>query len=472
MRKSCIFILILLLLCTACQSTPEEPLIVPKDQELMLEKAAATQAPAEVYTPPAAPERWTFDQENGNFTYHADAAVSVPAVPLPTVWVRAEGVPQGTVYRLFRLLSQGEGLKLPHVQTKAEIEENIRAYTELLEKGPDQDADMSKEEYDEGLLQEIEYLKEAYETAPETSPDRVSDGTYEVETSGKTGTDMLVLSASNLNREISVHSFPQADERSSFAYYRHLRGRSDYSMANARRMDAADLQNDPLYEKAMNEVQAVLDAIGDPFGVAAVYLIDDAAYGNVDGIVHDAEHRALCVDCRRLVNGAPAAYDVSGAARKDPKSYAIPWPVESLRLIVDEEGIVSVNWKNMVTVLETVSPVTNLLPFEQVAAVAEKMLPILYNPTGWEDLRSVDIDIVHVGLELIRIREQNNTAELKGLLVPAWVFYGTIQMTEASGFQDYANYGLKSGYDHYRGEEILLCLNAVDGSVIDPLLGY
>ena len=45
-------------------------------------------------------------------------------------------------------------------------------------------------------------------------------------------------------------------------------------------------------------------------------------------------------------------------------------------------------------------------------------------------------------------------------------------MTEASGFQDYANYGLKSGYDHYRGEEILLCLNAVDGSVIDPLLGY
>ena len=326
--------------------------------------------------------------------------------------------------------------------------------------------------FDEGLLQEIEYLKEAYETAPESSPDRVSDGTYEVETSGKTGTDMLVLSASNLNREISVHSFPQADERSSFAYYRHLRGRSDYSMANARRMDAAAMQDDPLYQKTMGQVQAVLEAIGDPFEVAVIYLIDDAAYGNVDGIVHDAEHRALCVDCRRLVNGAPAAYDVSGAARKDPKSYAIPWPVESLRLIVDEEGIVSVNWKNMVTVLETVSPVTNLLPFDQIAAVAEKMLPILYNPTGWEDLKSLNIDISHVGLELIRIREQNNTAELKGLLVPAWVFYGTIQMTEASGFQDYANYGLKSGYDHYRGEEILLCLNAVDGSVIDPLLGY
>ena len=464
--------LVTLLLLIGCQRTPEQPLIVPKDQELMLEKAAATQKPEEPYTPPAAPERWTFEQQSSNFTYHADADVSVPAVPLPTVWVRAQGLPQETVYRLFSLLSQGEELKLPHVQTKAEIEESIRAYTELLEQGPDQDSDMSKEEYDEGLLQELDYLKEAYKTAPEESPDRISDGTYAVEKSGKTGTETLVLSTSNLNREINVHSFPQADERSSFAYYRHLRGRSDYSMANARKVDAAAMQDDPFYQKAMNEVQAVLDAIGDPFEVAAVYLIDDAAYGNVDGIVHDAEHRALCVDCRRLVNGAPAAYDVSGAARKDPKSYAIPWPVESLRLVVDEEGIVSVSWKNMVTVLETASPVTNLLPFDQAAAVAEKMLPILYNPTGWEDLRSVDIDIVHVGLELIRIREQNNTGELKGLLVPAWVFYGTIRMTDASGFQDYANYGMKSGYDHYRGEEILLCLNAVDGSVIDPLLGY
>ena len=470
--KRILISLVALLLLIGCQRTPEQPLIVPKDQELMLEKSAASQKPEEPYMPPAAPECWTFEMQSGNFSYHADADVSVPQVPLPTVWVRAQGLPQETVYRLFQLLSQGEELKLPHVQTRAEIEESIRAYTALLEQRPDQDADMSKEEYDEGLLQELEYLKEAYKTAPETSPDRVSDGTYEVQKSGKTGTETLVLSASNLNREINVHSFPQADERSSFAYYRHLRGRSDYSMANAHKVDAAATQNDPLYQKAMNEVQAVLEAIGDPFEVAAVYLIDDAAYGNVDGIVHDAEHRALCVDCHRLVSGAPAAYDVSGATRKDPKSYAIPWPVESLRIIIDEEGIVSLNWKNMVTVLETASQTTNLLPFEKIEGVAEKMLPILYNPTGWEDMKSVEIRISHVGLELIRIREQNNAAELKGLLVPAWVFYGTIQMTEASGFQDYANYGLKSGYDHYRGEEILLCLNAVDGSVIDPLLGY
>lgn len=470
MKRTLVFLLALLLLA-GCQSTPQAPLIVPKDQELMLEKAAATQAPAEAYTPPAAPERWTFDHGDGNFVIHADADVAVPDVPLPTVWVRAEGLPQETVYRLFRLLSQGEELKLPHVQTKAEIEESIRAYTELLEQGPDQDADLSKEEYDEGLLQEIESLKKAYETALETSPDRVSDGTYEVQKSGKTGTDMLMLSASNLNREISVRAFPQADERSSFAYYRHLRGRSDYSMANARRMDAADLRDDPLYQKAMAEVEAVLDAIGDPFEVAALYLIDDAAYGNVDGIVHDAEHRALCVYCRRVVNSVTVAANASGVSSFD-NVYAIPWSMEYLRFVVDSDGILTIEWNNPTTVLDTVSESVNLMPFDSIRTTAERMLSIVYSPAGWEHLKSLELNISHVRLELMRIREQNNTDELKGLLVPAWVFYGTAVETDWEDWQSYDSYGLRGGYDYYRGDEILLCLNAVDGSVIDPLLGY
>ena len=56
MRIQCIFILIILLLCTACQPTPETPLVMPKDQQIMLEKAAATRDPEDAYTPPTAPE--------------------------------------------------------------------------------------------------------------------------------------------------------------------------------------------------------------------------------------------------------------------------------------------------------------------------------------------------------------------------------------------------------------------------------
>lgn len=53
MRNNCIIILIFLLVCTGCQKTPEEPIVVGKDQQQMIEKAQGetvytTDAPAGV----------------------------------------------------------------------------------------------------------------------------------------------------------------------------------------------------------------------------------------------------------------------------------------------------------------------------------------------------------------------------------------------------------------------------------------
>ena len=56
MKRTLVFLLALLLLI-GCQKTPEQPLIVPKEQQVMVEKATATQAPEAAYTPPEAPER-------------------------------------------------------------------------------------------------------------------------------------------------------------------------------------------------------------------------------------------------------------------------------------------------------------------------------------------------------------------------------------------------------------------------------
>ena len=39
MRKICIFILSIVLLCAGCQKTPEAPIVVGKDQQQMIEKA-------------------------------------------------------------------------------------------------------------------------------------------------------------------------------------------------------------------------------------------------------------------------------------------------------------------------------------------------------------------------------------------------------------------------------------------------
>ena len=101
------------------------------------------------------------------------------------------------------------------------------------------------------------------------------------------------------------------------------------------------------------------------------------------------------------------------------------------------------------------------------------MLPILYGKNnGHDSLRSVDTQITSVRLELIRVREQNNAKQLKGILIPVWAFYGTCHAVEDDDYSLYLHYGFGGGSDGYKGDEILLCVNAIDGTIIDPLLGY
>lgn len=64
MKRIAIIILITLLLA-ACQPTPDEPIVLQKDQDLMIHKGSATIVPEEGYTPPQVPERMQYDYTEG-----------------------------------------------------------------------------------------------------------------------------------------------------------------------------------------------------------------------------------------------------------------------------------------------------------------------------------------------------------------------------------------------------------------------
>ena len=476
--KKHIFIILLaaLLLFIACQPTPDEPPVLQKDQDLMIQKGEATLPPEETYTLPEAPERFVYDFADGTWTVHADAQIVVPDVPLPMVWVRSQGISQELLYRLFNYFSNGETYQMPDmnpIQTKAEIEEIIRHMVDQLEDGSYKESDLTEEEWNAA----IEELQKKYRAAPEEAPEKDlnTDGTYILLKNNKYDTERLYLEAYNYQRTIGATSFFKADgSGSNFHYYRHLydEARNDFTMANAVPVNAASELPDGLsYADAAAKIKEVFDLVGEPFEIASVYLIDDAASGAVDGKVSKAEHYALCVICRRTVNGAPTVTNVTGSMKTDDL-FTIPWQQESFRAILDSEGFVSLNWEEPLTMLDNVSESTNLMPFSEIQSIAEKMLPILYGKkAGRESLRSVDTQIKSVRLELIRVREQNNAKQLKGILIPVWAFYGTCYAVE-DDYSLYLHYGWGGGSDGYKGDEILLCINAIDGTIIDPLLGY
>lgn len=481
MKKHVITILLAALLLTACIPTPSEPIVLQKDQDLMIKKGSATLPPDETYLPPEVPERYRFDYQDGMLTIRADAEVVVPSVPMPIVNIRAQGISQETMYRLFNLLSNGEELLLPHRRTKTEIEEEIKSCNDLLSQKPPEHSDLSQEEYEYGLRLELEQLQEEYKTAPDTDGARVSDGTYETMYDRAASTEFQYLEARNNRREIVAFMYKNADHGSQLRYNQRLNGFEGYSEMHTIPYDETVALEGMQYENAAACVQEFLDAVGEPFEIAAVYRIDDAMDGSTDGTVKDAERVALRFDCRRIVNGIPLAVNASSTGYSDESSYSISWRQEILQIVADADGIVSVYWGDPLTLTGTVAESTNLMPFEKIRGIAEKMMPIVFNPAGWNEDTTIDIQIRSVRLELIRIREQFNTDELKGMLVPVWLFYGTAELTTNYGkkedgtdklYRIYTSYGMRSGSDYYRGEEVILCINAIDGTIIDPLLGY
>lgn len=113
----------------------------------------------------------------------------------------------------------------------------------------------------------------------------------------------------------------------------------------------------------------------------------------------------------------------------------------------------------LIAVGETILAQTNLLPFSEIQAIINKMLPIMYeNETDDYDGKSFEKHIDCVELGLWRVREQNRID--RGLLVPVWAIYAVT--AEIDSYNNFA----------WRSYEPILLINAVDGSVIDPQNGY
>lgn len=84
-------------------------------------------------------------------------------------------------------------------------------------------------------------------------------------------------------------------------------------------------------------------------------------------------------------------------------------------------------------------------------------------------LDKVNVDIDEVVLSLVRVREQDET-ERNGIYMPAWVFYGNVKQEYKDC--DFVNYGWELYSDFPFTKYPELVINAIDGSIIDPVRGY
>lgn len=486
---------------SGCQQTPEEPIVVGKDNSLMIEAAKATPAPemagmtlSEQYGIPSK-LAFALTGADGKLNITVDAAVSAPEDPFPILRVKAAEFDQETVSRFWDVLvGDTPLLEADRTMTKADIEETILYYKQV-QAGLIDSVVLPEEAQDH-----IDDLEEQYKTAPESVEEIPADGTlrqkrwqvgermdesapsyYAVE--AHTEDYSMTFSAANNpdNNEpiISVYYDDEGNETggSTLPVRRAasiLWTRSDtpgidcymweqphLARTADRPAEAAGMLHMTPGEAA-NSVEALLSDLGveDLFRVSDIHLMSDLGFQMAGGGTQATAY-AYSVECSRVVLGSPCAVgrhvSGSGGGSGDSFSPAPYWAYEAFEVGLDDSGVFSVRWESPLDILETVAEETALMPFSEIEDILNKMLLVMYEPEAKNEyLHGVDIHIDKAELGLWRVAEKGTFDT--GLLVPVWNFCGTY--TERS--EDYTN----------TQNKMLMTINAIDGSIIDLELGY
>lgn len=512
-----------------CQPSPESAVVVGKDNDKMVEQAVSTADNAPATMPQdgeltyaalceryGAPERWqtSVTEAGGKMEISADVALSLPdTVNVPLARVTAGRFSQEFVYALFSYLCGDTPMYIdPEVRTKAQVQADIERTQEDLAKWSGTEGAAVSENY-------LKYLYEEYESAPEDVELVPSDGTLQPfainnQTGASTGTCMRLNLISSFDADAKmffvmndadyentdVNSYTdengniQVDLPSSgstFLYSRekekagHRDGDAQLQDVTEQSLtgEAVDCKLTTTPAEARAVVEDFLSALGiDDMAIDTVSLMTTAQnYGmlrftlpeereaykdRMAQALADAEEYYSFRLLRQLGDVTTESYYGWSASATGGDSFGRQWAYESFEILVDDEGILSIQWEGPLNVETVETESANLLPFSEIGEIFTRMMTIQNEPlakTAWMNV--LQIDVVTAKLCLWRIIDKNSFTE--GLLVPAWCFYVSV-------YDETTNEETGELQKSFRGPTDVpeLIINAVDGSVIDPMNGY
>lgn len=448
--------------CGAAQTnTPAETSV---NQAMLLEKSAQPQESAYTF-----PEKFTGDWtgQEGKLTIHADAQVVAElGTALPTATVEPREFTQEDVGNLLKVFLKGEPL-YSHVQTKQELQGHLDYIN-----SPDWTSDPGKPSDPASLEARRKELNAWYTAeiakAPEEKP--ILHGFSDSDDPKRIGGTATV---DGIKWEVSIRN--DIDGGWTAAYIE----RTDYKYR-----DYSIQLPDASKEESIARGNALMQALG-----LQNFVLTDAQQWSVELPGDNGIWRLYYAP---TVNGFPIAgarqditqthdgtvyqdYQYWDYACKDSENPdTVSWYLENILLDVGKDGVLCFAWTAPSTQPVVQQPQSALLPFEEIASIANTMLPeVIVGPketpltqldqyNGFDT--RMDVDITKVSLSLMRIRDKGS---LQGTIVPVWDFWGTSDWYDAEpNAYGYQEKGMN--YDF----QPMLTLNAVDGTVVDRQLGY
>ncbi len=490
---------------TACQSNPDSSLVKNKDLNQLIEDAQNSDSERvdindilgqnyETYVT-------TIKNDDLKVTVNVNAKVDIPRTDKLSVFrVRQKSFSQELIDAVRRELLGSTKLYyggVLSVKTKKDIEDEIAFWRNQMTGSDVLDG------YRDECQRNIDALQQAYESAPNSldfSP-YVSDGlltTYDKMLSKYSGNeyyewikdmnpkgDFIYEISDGTDGQYSmfyVQNNPEKSNKLIFrtnnVYYESHNGVMVGQTSFTPNTDSDDYPQNFLYNGLFNEESVLRQVSGDvskttlesavktadaflaKVGIEGFQYYEGGQFNEnirMDRMSSDGLYYGTYYILRYYRNIDGSFLTQSSGAKSNPgNEYGegkLLWAGESIEFRINDNGIVGFDYNAPLEIVETVVENSSLKTFEEVKETFEKMMPITKASQYYKKAYNVD----RVRLSYSRISEADSYDT--GLIVPVWDFSGHYENAEDQ-------YVMEDGYGS------LLAINAIDGSIIDPNLGY
>ena len=492
-------LLLCLLLLFGCQPTPTVETVPLKDFGMLIEKARSSPAPIRVTVAPKAAgsplptdlplegrsDRFRMDFYGKTAAFHVvvDAEIVRPEGPFPIVEVAPGDFDDESAQPFFDVLTEGYTLyTAEELETRASLEKQITEMQQFIDDGlPGYDGPASKKKDEiKHWQKELDELKQRYLTArdePGTPATKVQlawrePAKYDTQTAGA----FLVQSADRKQtfqvrtNARGAHGKRSFDSKQAVVMFYNDAALPEGVIPSFYLTEAIeDRDAIPAVSgltvtprKAQKQAEALVQRLGlTDFAVKDVRLT--RAPEEADGRT-GVPCALYAVSFVRLVNGIPVIRPANYSSSGDETEPRPSWTYETLSILFHDADLYGFEYGGPLVLGKTLVEDAQLMSFDAAMERFDQMVRVKYEgmmaDPGWGDIRSMEVQVERIELSLERVIQPDNIDG--GLLVPVWSFFGSILCIRPEDSFAHA----------YDPTVPLLTLNAVDGTLIDPLKGY
>ena len=477
MKKIYALLMILMILMSACQPTPEEEIVVNKndgkfqqaleatpEETAQLEEALQEQ---EAQIPVEYPERWQaeFEKYGGRLKFSIDADVIVsdaknyPVVTLKPYYVPIEQANK-IVEAVFGTLDVYCAL---YESTKEQMQDMIVQVKADIKKAENDGDEEMAEQYRETLASMTESLKDA----PDEATYRKYSGEYDIYSSTDSEQWSLVLREDPLNVKtpsLSVHNVIRSKVGNGYGTYVAY---GDYAQPQYLYIDETlyktKYKDNPLFstDEAKTAVEKANNFLSDidikDRVVEQMYAVA-ASEGSKEiigyKIFYGKQFNGITIPRQVQLGGSGL-----GNSIQTQENYIAPFKYEQMMVDVTYGEVYSFEWESPFEIDQVLKDDVELMPFDEIVSLAETQLAVKYAYLeGQEDeIQNLYVDEIILTYAVEPIQNE----KYQYMLIPVWAFYGGVDYGTGTEV-----YGGEIREGRYPTQWSLLTINAVDGSVI------